>query len=156
MLEIPVSLTKREMTMAAECGAMRNILAVFDDRRPTPPIDPIGWNAHIEGACGEVAVAKAFGWFWSPTCNTFHDADIGTHFQVRARSKHHYDLHIRNKDNPDHCYILATGIAPDFILRGWIKGVDARQDRFLLNPGGYGEAWFVPQGDLLDLALLKR
>jgi len=143
--------------MAADCGVTRNILA-WDKPDAFGFDDEHGWNAHIEGACGEVAAAKALGRFWSPSVNTFDAADIGLRLQVRTRSRHEYELYVRPRDvenHPDHAMILVTGKAPLFVVRGYIIAKDACRDDWLKEYGSRPPAWFVPQQQLLDIDDLK-
>jgi hypothetical protein len=145
------------MAMAAECGIMRNIAAIIDGRADAYGLDEDdeGWSKHVEGACGEVAAAKVLGRFWSPTANAFSAPDIGRKIGVRTRSRHDYDLNIRPSDKPDHVYVLVTGRAPNFIVRGYMLGADARRDEWLRDYGGRPSAWFVPQDALLDIDDLR-
>jgi hypothetical protein len=145
---IEIVLTNCEVAMGADCGVMRNIAAW--DRPDAYGFDEeFGWNAHIEGACGEIAVAKALGRFWSPTVNTFKAPDIGLKIQVRTRWRHDYELYVRpDKDDPDHAFVLATGKAPRFVIRGYRIGRDARREEWLQAHGGRRPAWFVPTVEL--------
>jgi hypothetical protein len=146
--------------MGAECGIMRNMAAILDNRTDAFGLneDDGGWSKHIEGACGEVAVAKLLGRFWSPTVNVFNAPDIGRMIGVRTRSKHDYDLPIRTVDKADCTYVLVTGHAPSFIVRGYILAADAHRDEWLHDYGGRPPAWFVPQDALRDIddLLLKE
>jgi hypothetical protein len=157
MASVAVQLTNREMAMAADCGIMRNIAAIIDERDDAYGLDEDdgGWSKHVEGACGEVAVAKVLGRFWSPTVNVFNAPDIGRTIGVRTRSRHDYDLNIRPNDKPQHAYVLVTGRAPNFIVRGYIIGADARRGKWLRDYGGRPPAWFVPQASLLDIDELR-
>lgn len=153
---VKVTLTNREMAMGADCGVMRNIAAMVDNRENAYGFDEeYGWNAHIEGACGEIAAAKVLGRFWSPTVNTFKAPDIGANIQARTRSRHDYELIIRPKDNPDNLFVLVTGIAPNFTVRGYHVGREAKRDEWKHDHGARPPAWFVPQdclrpiGDLI-------
>jgi len=154
---VPVTLTKREMAMGAECGVMRNIAAMTDNRRDAHGLtdEEGGWNFHIEGACGEIASAKVMGRFWSPTVNTFDAADIGEHIQVRTRSRHDFELYVRPTDNPGHLFVLVTGKAPNFIVRGYLHGAAARCDDWLAAHGGRPPAWFVPHVALMSIEHLR-
>jgi hypothetical protein len=150
-----VMLTQREMLMGAQCGVMRNIASIMSGHEPANGFDEEKgddpWNVHIEGACGEVAAAKILNRFWSPTVNTFSAPDIGRNLQVRTRSEHWYDLYIRPKtdkhkgDNPDNTFILMTGTAPHFIIRGYMLARDAQREDWVKTYGGRPPAWFVEQ-----------
>ena len=148
---IEVTLTDYEMAMAANAACLRNIAA--KKRNYQTVFNDADWQAHVEGACGEVAVAKAFGKYWGGSVNTWKKGgDIdSTGWEVRTRSKHHYDLIIRDDDPDDRTYILVTGISPDFTIRGWITAKEAKQEQYAKDYGGHGMAYFFPQNKLRDM-----
>jgi hypothetical protein len=136
-----VTLTGYEMAMASDAGRLRNISAIKDGRKSK--IEGGEWQAHIEGAAGEVAAAKCMNVFWGGSVNTF-----GTGWEVRTRSKHEYDLIVRDSDPDGRVMILVTGKSPNFRVQGWIKTEEAKRAEFLQNYGGYGRAYFVPKSRL--------
>lgn len=106
----------------------------------------------VLGACGEIAVAKAVNKFWSPSVNTMHRiADVGTNIEVRATDRENGSLIIRGNDDEDRWYFLVTGEPPEMVVRGYIRGADARRDEWVRNPHGHRTAWFVPQSALLPM-----
>jgi hypothetical protein len=107
----------------------------------------------VLGACGELVVCKALNRFHSPTVNTFHNvADIGENIEARTTQQEGGSLIVRDNDPSDRYYFLVVGEPPTFRVAGWIKGVDAKQDQWLRNPGrGRKPAWFVPQNQLKQL-----
>lgn len=106
----------------------------------------------VIGACGEIALCKAMGWYWSPTVNTFHYiADVKADIEVRATEESDGSLIFRDNDHDDRWYVLVTGVAPNFIVRGRIKGSDCKRDEWLRNPHGHRQSFFVPQGALSAL-----
>ena len=144
------TLTLSEILSATNVGVLRHHESIKDGRKPDPTLDP---NTNllfmdIEGALGELCVAKVRDRYFSATVNNFKDADLGKDVQVRTTSKHHYGLIVRPKDNPNHFYFLVTGMSPTFCVRGWMKGSDAMQDKYMSEPNGRPPAWFVPQKDL--------
>lgn len=143
-----LTLTSPEMMMASMVGCLRHISAVQAGLQDRHGAAAGGWQLHIEGALGEMAVAKCLGRFWSGPINNFKDADIGRHIQVRTRSRHDYDLIVRRDDSDDDLFVLVTGIAPDYCVKGWIRGRDAKQDKWLSAHGGREPAFFVPQSAL--------
>jgi hypothetical protein len=154
-----VVLTPAEMTSAALVGVMRQICAIRDGRADRHGFDgsKLGpWEIHIEGALGECAAAKLLKTYWGATINTFKSGgDVGR-MQVKTRSVDDYDLIVRNDDRDGDTFVLVTGRAPSYHVRGWILGRDAKQDRYLKRYGGRPPAWFVPQSDLrpiIDLAV---
>lgn len=106
--------------------------------------DADGIGLHIEGACGEIAVAKWKGVYHSPNMNGFKGADLGENIQIRTSTNHTCHLIVRDDDAVDAFYILVTGAAPRFCIRGWIEGEKAKVSEFIKNPGGREAAFFVP------------
>ena len=146
-----VSLRPHEIDMAAGVGVRRHISALRAGRPNQHGLTAAddGWRAHIEGACGELAVAKFAGLFWSGSVDTFRAVpDLGDAIEVRTRSNHNYDLIIRRADDPAKQYVHVTGQVPEFRIHGWITGGDARRDEFLRTYGGREPAWFVPASAL--------
>jgi hypothetical protein len=148
-----VKLTPHEVAMAAGVGMRRQVSALAANRRDRHGLNPEdGWRVHIEGACGELAVAKYLGKYWDGSVDTFRSLpDLGN-VEIRTRSKHGYELLIRKDDDPDKFYILVTGIAPNYRVRGWIKGKAARRDEWWQNHGGREPAWFVPHQALTPIS----
>ncbi len=147
-----VTLSPYELSMAAQVGSRRQIEALtkgLPDKHGFGGED--GWTVHIEGACGEMAVASALGRYWSGSVNTFKSGgDVGT-VQVRTRSRHDYDLIVRRDDRDNDIFILVTGLAPRFEVRGWIRGADARRSEWLRTHGNRPAAYFVPQTALMPI-----
>jgi hypothetical protein len=146
---IAVTLTPPEMSMAAQVGCARHIEALrlsLKDKHGAQEHD--GWQLHIEGACGELALAKCLGVHWEGTVNTFkRGGDVGT-MQVRTRSKHDYELIVRKDDDTKAMYWLVTGTCPDYRIHGFIRGYDAQRAEWWFRHGGREGAWFVPQNQL--------
>jgi hypothetical protein len=157
--DMNVKLKPYEVTSGAMVGLMREAKSREEGRVRTggDPDEPsMGWGIHIEGALGEMAVAKALGLYWSASVNTFKtEADVGI-YEVRTRSRDWYDLLIRSDDSDDKIFILVTGSSPDFCLRGWFRAGDAKQDKWLQHHGGKPPAWFVPQKYLLPISELPK
>jgi len=147
---ITICLTAQEMAMAAIVGAARHAESVQQRRRDAHGLSSKkdGLGLHIAGACGEMAVAKWRGVYWGGHVNTFKGADLGRNVQVRTRSDHKWDLIVRSDDADNDAFVLVTGTAPLLVLRGWMWGREAKQDRYLDTHGGREQAWFVPQADL--------
>jgi hypothetical protein len=150
-----VKLSQREMIIAAQVGAMRHISSLAKGLRDKHGCKlDAGWQVHIEGACGEMAFAKGIGLYWDAGVDTFKAPDVGL-IQVRTRSKDYYELIVR-KDDPDEIFVLVTGTAPCYTIRGWMNGKDAKQEKWLKGHGGREEAYFVPQSALSGINSLPR
>lgn len=142
-----VSLEWFEVSRAALVGVSRNVEAMRKGCVNRLAIND-EWSAHILGALGEAAFAKATNRYWSGSVNTFKAADVGDNIQIRTRSKHSYDLIVRDGDRDDDVYVLVTGGPNDFTLHGWMRCGDAKRPQFKANYGNYGEAYFVPKSAL--------
>lgn len=142
-----VTLEWFEVSRAALVGVSRNVEAMRKGCVSRLPISD-EWSAHILGALGEAAFAKATNRYWSGSVNTFKAADVGENIQIRTRSKHSYDLIVRDGDKDDDVYVLVTGGPTEFTLHGWMRCGDAKSQKFKANYGNYGEAYFVPKSAL--------
>jgi hypothetical protein len=105
----------------------------------------------IDGAGGEMALAKYLGIYWDCSVNTFHaKPDVGP-YHVRTCSRDHYSLIVRPAD-PDGLYVLVAGTLPTFRIKGCFDVTKAALDGgWWRNPRGQGEAWFIPQASLSPL-----
>lgn len=146
--------------MAAGVGLERQLRALAD-RRPdrhgfVPKDGDTGWSLHIEGACGEVAVAKVLNRFWNGSVDSFKSGgDVGD-VQVRTRSRHEYELIVRQDDRDSDVFILVTGRAPTFRVVGYILGRDAKRPEFEQRHGNRPAAYFVPHSVLTPLTNRAR
>lgn len=152
-----VKLVPAEILHAAHCGAMRYVQNIKLGRPPTYGSERESpWHTHINGALGEVAVAKFLGRYWDGMGAL---GDLGAldvrDVQVRWRAKDWYDLLLHPEDGDDLPFVLVTGAAPSYRLHGWIIGRDGKQDRYWSDPAGGRPAFFVPQADLREMATLS-
>lgn len=151
-----ITLTIGEMHLAAQNGCLRQIESMAKGLQDKHGFEGPGWNIHIEGAAGEIAVAKALGIYWGGSVNSFRtENDVGK-FEVRTASKNGYKLIVREQDKDSNIYILVTGSAPHFEVVGWMYGGDAKQKKYENAPNGRAAAYFVPQSDLRAIDELKE
>ena len=147
-----IKLTEYELFYAAIVGVRRQVQALLGNLPNRHGFDGDGWGVHIEGAAGEMAYAKFRNKYWSCSVGTFQSGgDVGE-VQVRTRSKQDYDLIVRKDDPDDAFFVLVIGQSPSFRICGWMKGGDAKQDKWLQTHGGREPAYFVPQADLESFA----
>lgn len=151
---VRVRLTSGEMMQAALVGVMRHVGNLKRGRQDAHGYAGDGWAAHIEGACGELALAKALGLYWSGALE-FRADDVGR-LQVRTRSRHDYDLIVHPEDPDDRPFVLVTGKAPDFRVGGWIMGRDAKRQAWWADPAGGRPAFFVRAEHLRPIEELAR
>jgi hypothetical protein len=146
---VSVRLEWFEISAAAQVGVSRNVEAIRAGYRSRMRGKDSMWDRHVLGALGECAFAKATGRYWSGSVNTFKSGgDVGNTIQIRTRSKHDYDLIVRDDDRDDDIYVLVTGGPQEFLVHGWMLCADAKSKQFVSDYGGYGEAYFVPQSEL--------
>ena len=146
---IEITLTGREIVQGAFVGIMRQVECIARQSKNQHGAKR-DWQIHIEGALGEMAFSKAVGVYWS-AITKFGGRDAGA-YEVRTRSKHHYELIVRDSDadNVDVRFVLVTGSNGSYVIRGWIRGRDAMRDEWRKGHGGREPAWFVPQCELCD------
>jgi hypothetical protein len=151
-----VELTPVEMEIAAFVAAKRQVENLTKCRIDAygAPKDS-GWSLHIEGAAGEMAVAKWSGRYWNGNLGDLGADDVGR-LQVRTRSRHDYELIIHPSDRDDRAFVLVTGLAPNFVLRGWIWGREAKREEWWRDPAGDRPAYFVPQSALRPMVKPSR
>jgi hypothetical protein len=149
-----ITLTWHELMAASLVGVMRQVSSLKDGRQHIAGMTGIGWDTHIEGACGEAAVAKALGIYWGCHCNNFSGDDLPG-IQVRTARKTDAALVIRPHDDEAARWVLVTGQAPIFCVRGWILGRDGKRQEWLADYGGRPPAYFVPQEELRPLEELE-
>lgn len=154
-MTIRVSLTPAEMMQAALVGVMRQVSNLRDGRKDAHGFDGDGWSVHVEGAAGELAVAKALDKFWSGNQGNLKADDVGT-LQVRTRSRPGYELVVHDRDPDERPFVLARGRAPHFEIVGWLMGREAKRPEFWKDPAGGRPAYFVPDAALRPIEELPR
>lgn len=101
-----------------------------------------GRDVHDNLYCvlGEMAFSKICNVYYPLTVNTFKEADIGKTWQIRTvGSNKNTNLIIRKNDPIEHNYALIhieknkNWYKAEF--KGWIKGKDARRERYLTDFG---------------------
>lgn len=151
---IPVTLTEQEMRLAADVGVGRQIRSMLAGRKDAYGFKGDPWRIHIEGAMGELALAKALGRYWSGAGELYgDDTDVGG-VQVRTRTRHDYELYVWPRDEDEAIFVLVTGTPPSFRVHGWIRGADAKRQEWFKSLGR-APAYFVPQEALRPLTERK-
>jgi hypothetical protein len=151
----PVTLTWYEAAMASEIGRLRQLASVKAGRQDQHGFTGDGWSEHIEGACGECAVAKVLGIYWNGSIDAFKDDDLPG-LQVRTRSLHDWDLLVRPQDSDSAIWVHVTGRCPDYRIHGWLHGYEAKQSCWLQSHGGRPPAYFVPSSALHPINELPK
>lgn len=149
-----IRLTKNELLRGALIGAERqidNVLAGRQHRYGFKPTDP--YNSHIQGAIGEVAVAKQFKLPYTGNIGDFNAPDAGP-LQVRSTELPQGRLILHPTDKDHEVFILArTHGLPDVELAGWVFGHEGKDPKNWSDPGTGRPAFFV--GKLRPIHELK-
>lgn len=143
--------------MAAHVAVMRQVqnLKLERQRGHLASEDADGWGCHIEGACGELAVAKCLNKFWSGQIGDIKAGDVGD-VEVRTTVADNNRLIIHPGD-PDHRpFILVIGKPRTYRIAGWIMGRDGKRPEYWTDPKTGRPAFFVPQAALRPIAELPR
>lgn len=149
-----VTLTWYEVAMASHVGWMRQLKAMTAGKVDRHGYDGAGWSEHCEGACGEMALAKGLRIYWDGSVDTWAAHDLPG-LQVRTRSKHDYELIVRPVDADDSPWVLVTGKAPSYWVRGWMLGSEAKRPEWMQSHGGRPAAYFVPHSALRPVDELR-
>jgi hypothetical protein len=152
---IGITLSDVEMQMAIFVGAARHIANAKDGIEHAYGGDPEkGWSMDIEGAAGEIAVARWTGIFWNGNIGNKRADDVGN-LQVRTTCWHNGHLLLHKPDKGDKAFVLVTGFAPNLIIRGWLWGYEGkREDLWRELPGRQRPAFCVPQSSLYPMSSL--
>jgi hypothetical protein len=102
----------------------------------------------------EMAVAKALDRYWVPGINTFKGPDVSHNIQVRYTKTG--SLIVRPPDSSAEYYFMVTGNMPEYTVWGYIKGEEAKQEKYKRAPGGRPPAFFVPKRDLIPVDYYKE
>lgn len=154
-----VTLSWAEMLVAANVGVMRNVQCMKQgrgqgQRHTISGLDP--WGVNIEGAAGEMAVAKYLGTFWSGALGDFDAKDVGR-YQVKTNTSRKWDhLIIRDWNPRDGIYIGVLSFMPRYVITGWISGEDGMKQEFFRDGLPGVPAYFVPRAALRPLSELPR
>lgn len=152
-----IILSLEEIAMAASIAVHRGIDAIKHNRKNQHGFIGNGWTENIEGYGAELAVAKALNIYYSAGAGKgFKDADVSEKIQVRWASQESYRLIVRGADKAEYVYVLVTGEAPEYDIKGFMPGHIVKQDKYFSNPGnGRPDAWWVPQSDLKPIELIN-
>lgn len=139
-----IVLTPAEMLVAAQVGIQRqvqnlkhNVQAAYGARREHD------WQLNIEGALGEMALAKYLGIYWDGK-GEMREPDVGN-VDVRTTPKPNNRLILHPKDPDDRVFYLLTGYNGQYVVRGSILGKDGKKQEYWTDPKTGRPAYFVPQ-----------
>lgn len=118
-----VTLGPQELYFAAQHATMRRLNNLKAARAPRHGIaDAHAWAADIDGAFGELALAKWLGVYWVPgVARPEYSGDVAR-YEVRATRHATGCLLLHPDDHDDRPYVLALIAEPTVTLAGWVMG----------------------------------
>jgi hypothetical protein len=166
-----IKLSERELLIGAASGIQREVeclrssgggeKAISSYEKRNNSVGPGGlWNNHVEGALGEIAVAKYLGLYPGGITDA-KATDVGEHYEVRTRPKSYYELFVRKRekeDKEDKYFILVQGAYGDYTVRGWISAYEtfAHPEWYHNNEGKTGHRYWVPHEFLYPIETLPK
>lgn len=145
-----VTLTDDEYFAAMVAGCMRRASGRAKGRKHRSNRDIEGVEfIDLVGAIGEACVAKYLDRYWlgPGVVGGMDVADV----QVRTTTYKNGCLILHDDDNSDSRFILVYAVDGVGHLRGWCYGREGKQQLYLQDKGGRGEAYFVPVSALHPL-----
>lgn len=131
-MTVTVELSKAERALAGFAGVMRQTKNT--GRAHADGYGGTGYGIHVEGALGEVAVAKYLNRYWVAVVDDFRalDGDVGARVQVRTNTYTGPDPYLRvyPRDHDDHAFVLVVADDPRYRLVGWAWGGEAKRDEW--------------------------
>ena len=119
---VRVELTPTELLMGQTIGTMRQAALQLSRN--------VRYDAHIMGARGEIAVAKALNMYWDSSVNSFKSrGDVGD-IEVRTTSyaPPRCSLYVTDRDHDDRRFVLVSEIdEATYQLVGWSTGSDVKK-----------------------------
>lgn len=145
-----VRLSRHELEVAAYVGLRRAVNATWQASAPRGGEQRLSvWQAHIEGAMGELAVARFLHAYWPASFDTYQSVDDLLGWEVRTTRRADGALIVRGTDSPRPGlrHVLVT-LCPDpgppvLWIRGWLESAEARQPQWQVDPEPR-PSWFVP------------
>lgn len=119
--------------MAAQAGVMRQVENVVrrQGQNTYGNDERYAWQIHIEGCCGEMAVAKYLGAYWKGK-GVRGEPDVGND-DVRTRPRHDTELTLHKEDDPNRIFWHVTGVNGVYHIQGWIYAREGQKDEFWSN-----------------------
>lgn len=143
-----IKLTLAEMLLGAQAGCQRQVQNLKNKvQHAYGAGNDDDWQLNIEGALGEMALAKYLGVYWDGK-GQMRAPDVGN-VDVRTRSQHYYDLILHPNDPDDRRFYLLTGQNGEYQVHGSILAKDGKKEEFWSDPSRKNRpAFFVPKSAL--------
>jgi hypothetical protein len=113
------------------------------------------WGNAIEGALGEIAVAKALNQYHTGM-ESHWATDVGENIEVRTRRKEDHQLFLKPTDKPGFIYVLVVGQFGVYAIKGWIESDEVFSHPEWLHDfnGKTSKCYWVPDSELQPITNL--
>lgn len=155
---ITIDLSWSEVHQAAQTGTNRCLNALRKGLKDAHGYEGFGFDISIQGALGEIALAKYLNVYWdqyNSKRETWYEGDVGS-FEVRTIRKRHHNLTLHQRDRDNRAYILACAEPPTVLLLGWIMGKDGKLEKYWTEPQKGRPCFLFPRNKLKPMGELKR
>ena len=142
-----IKLTATEIMQGALIGVMRQVQNLGKGRKHAHKASGNDWQMHVEGALGEMALAKHLSIYYGGV-GVLRGDDVGE-YQVRTTAGANNRLILHKDDPEDKWFWLLTGANGEYTVRGKILGLNGMKPEYWKDPTGEGRhAYFIPQSEL--------
>lgn len=150
-------LTWDEIALAAKVGVEMRVSNLSKGRSFEGGRGDLGFDRHVQGELGALAVAKELGLDYAPVIGELdtYTGDLAG-LQVKTTTIGSGSLIVRPHDPEEFPYVFAVIALPDVHVRGWMLGSEAKAPAYWREAGGgiHRAAYFVPQQALNPMAWL--
>ena len=159
-MEAQVQLSSAELAQCVIQAMTRMTASRYADRNQARSVNRT-WFQHLKdelvGVIAENGYCKWKGIYPSREVDTFHRvADTADGAEIRSITNANNCLIVRNDDPKERPYVLVLVDSNAVCsMLGWVYGYEARQDKWLRDPGGKRASWFVPQESLRPIESLR-
>lgn len=156
-----MTLTPNEIRQAAFVGIMRRTFALerrHNGQHGIRATDDL-WAIDIEGACGELAVARYLNLAWTGSWGSSFGRDVGGFVEVKTRlierNPARTDLMLDRQVDDATIAVLVYARSPSYELVGWIHGRDGKRPEYWKDPAGGRPAFFIQPAALKPIEVLR-
>lgn len=154
-----VRLSLSEVHFAATVGVRRQLANLHAGLKPKHGAGVTAdWEKHVQGACGELVVAKLLGLYWDAGGKGIPmPGDVGP-LEVRCTPYRTGCLVVYKEDTDNARFVLVTGYGLEYQVPGWLYAAQAKRQEWWRTERpdrSTGWAYFVPQEALRPIADLR-